>query len=149
MVHRTVGCFVAGAILLACANFFTAAADKPKLLTPQKAPADPGANKPIDLKDEAFDPYIKPDELAQAFAGLDPEALVEIAFKLLDAERAVGRPHKKVSGDQAFDAALRVAIERKSLAAMQKAVLASAKMKAVTKQQKVDAAGKLMGVLRA
>ncbi len=75
--------------------------------------ADKGDAIPADAADPAFDRYLDLKALGQALADQKPEAVADIAIKLAEGEKALGRKHKSVSSAKLFDVAVGLAQQQK------------------------------------
>lgn len=88
--------------------------------------APPSAARPEGLQDKDFEKHVAPAEIAEALSSLEAEQLADVAAKLADGERALGRPHKGLSAQQAANlAAMRAAQQRSREAAERLAKLAA------------------------
>jgi hypothetical protein len=93
----------AGAVLLAAGA----------LVAPVPAAKEPAkAEAPDELRDQAFDKYVDVGALAAAVEAQDPAQLADLALKLVEAERTVGRARKGLSAEDAQRLAVRLAAAR-------------------------------------
>ena len=95
------------------------------------------------VSDPAYDRYIDLALLSAAWEEKDAELLTDVALQLAEGERVMLRPHKGITSDQVFAAAVRVGAERKD-----KAILARlSKILTTLGKQELAAEAKLAGQL--
>jgi hypothetical protein len=68
------------------------------------------------VSDPAFERYLDLTLLSAAWEEKDAELLTDVALQLAEGERVLLRPHKGITSDQVFAAAVRVGAERKDKA---------------------------------
>jgi hypothetical protein len=71
---------------------------------------------PTAVSDAAYERYIDLALLSAAWEEKDAEMLTDVALQLAEGERVLLRPHKGITSDQVFAAAVRVGAERKNKA---------------------------------
>ena len=72
--------------------------------------------------DAAFEKYVDLDVLGAAWTEKNAGLLTDIALQLAEGERVLLRPHRGISSDQVFIAAVKVGAERKDKAALARLV---------------------------
>jgi len=68
--------------------------------------------------DEAFDKYVDLAILGKAWATMDPVLMTDVGLQLAEGERVLLRPHKSVTAAKVLDEALKLAVEKKDMATL-------------------------------
>jgi len=66
----------------------------------------------VDVSDPAFDVYVLPEAIGEAYASSDAEQLSDVAFQLAEGERVLLRNRRGITADQAFKLAVQAAGNR-------------------------------------
>lgn len=73
------------------------------------------ADQPRIAADNAFDRYVDPGQLLQAWVDKNAPLLADLGLQLAEGERVLFRSHKSITADQVLAAAVKVAAERRDL----------------------------------
>jgi len=103
---------------------------------------------PRDLSDSAFDIYVNPLHIGQAWHSADAALMTDVALQLAEGERVLFRARKGFSAKEAFEVAVRIATERQDKAALERIAIHAAQTKDVELTASAAAALKLASVSR-
>jgi len=125
-----------------------AIAEDPKPAEPNKA-TESRVELPAAAKDAAFEAHLDLNALGAAWSAGDADTLAALATKLSDGERALGKPHPKLSADKLHTEAIRAAIASKNVKALDQILAAAEKAKHSERIAAAKAAKQLIRATRA
>ena len=103
---------------------------------------------PWDLSDSAFDIYVNPLHIGQAWHSADAALMTDVALQLAEGERVLLRARKGLSAKEAFEVAVRVATERQDKVALERIAKYAAQANDAELTTSAAAAQKLASVSR-
>lgn len=123
-----------------------AAEAAPPPAAPSSAPADGPAESDslrIDVEDPGFEQFAGLEFLGRALRSLDAAQMADATLLLAEGERVLGRPHRAASADDFFQATLRVAVENRDQATLDRLGTAVKQSHRIEWAQAIQSARKL------
>lgn len=100
------------------------------------------------LEDAAFDIYVSPLHIGQAWDTSDAGLMTDVALQLAEGERILFRPRRGITAKQAFDVAVRIATERQDMTTLERIGRYAAMAKDAELTSSITAAQKLASASR-